>query len=581
MILLLLLSGCSKGGKKAEETAVASDTETTIQSQESVFETESEPAGLQIENSSETEESMLPEVEETESQEEKSFIQGVVAIDPGHQGGWVDMSGKEPYAPGSSELKAKATSGTKGKYSGIYEYELNLDIGLMLARELRLRGYEVVMLREDNDTAISNSERAIKANDSGADITIRLHADGVDDSSVNGASMLIPSSKNKYVGNLHEDSKALGEAVLECYCEATGMKNRGLSLRDDLTGTNWSKIPVALLEMGFMSNESDDKNMADEDFRRKMVQGIADGIDLYFADHPSQSQGLSGSAKIMNDANSDDSSLEEFLNELDNSQEASSPGTVKAAVESIARDYTDKAQKTGETWAVTITDMFDGSQADINGDEQVISASVIKVFIMAAVYERVLDPDSETAAAASEQSKWKNLIEKMITVSDNNASNTLVEMLGDGDFSKGAKLVNAFCQDHGYTRTSLGRRFLGSNEKGDNYTSSNDCARILQDIYNNALISKEASGEMLSYLKSQQWTNKIPKGIEEFDAETANKTGELAGNTGICENDIAIVWGRENDYVLCILASNLKSGNEKAISMIRDISRTVYQEIGQ
>ncbi len=87
----------------------------------------------------------------------------VVAIDPGHQGSWVNMSEQEPSGPGSSEMKAKATTGTQGRYTGVPEYQLNLDISLALQKELENRGYRVVMARTDNDTAISNSERALKA----------------------------------------------------------------------------------------------------------------------------------------------------------------------------------------------------------------------------------------------------------------------------------------------------------------------------------------------------------------------------------------------------------------------------------
>ncbi|MFQ9393940.1 MAG: N-acetylmuramoyl-L-alanine amidase [Lachnospiraceae bacterium] len=106
-----------------------------------------------------------------------------IAIDPGHQGSWVDMSAQEAMAPGSSETKAKATTGTEGRFSGVPEYELNLRIALALKSELISRGYEVVMTREDNDTAISNQERAQLANDSGAEACIRIHANGSDDSS--------------------------------------------------------------------------------------------------------------------------------------------------------------------------------------------------------------------------------------------------------------------------------------------------------------------------------------------------------------------------------------------------------------
>ena len=83
-----------------------------------------------------------------------------IAIDPGHQGYNVDMSAQEPMGPGSSEMKAKATTGTQGSFTGVPEYELNLNISKQLREELKNRGYEVMLTREDNDTAISNKERA-------------------------------------------------------------------------------------------------------------------------------------------------------------------------------------------------------------------------------------------------------------------------------------------------------------------------------------------------------------------------------------------------------------------------------------
>ena len=208
----------------------------------------------------------------------------VVAIDPGHQGSWVNMSEQEPSGPGSSEMKAKATTGTQGRYTGVPEYQLNLDISLALQKELENRGYRVVMARTDNDTAISNSERALKAYEEGGEIYVRIHANGSDDSSVNGALGMTPSYENPYVANLAEESYRLTECILNTYCNETGFNNLGIQYHDDMTGINWSKIPVMILEMGFMTNEHDDTAMQDTDMQAKMVSGIADGIDLYFGD---------------------------------------------------------------------------------------------------------------------------------------------------------------------------------------------------------------------------------------------------------------------------------------------------------
>lgn len=234
------------------------------------------------------------EMQQTESQEEQDLNTDSqisetqsngkkIAIDPGHQGYNVDMSEKEPMGPSSSEMKAKATTGTQGSFTGVPEYELNLNISKQLREELQNRGYEVKLTREDNDTAISNKERAELATQFGADIYVRIHANGSDDSNVNGAFTMIPSAENPYVGALHDKSYALGEAVINAYCESCKIKNSGVQIFDNMTGINWSTVPVIILEMGFMSNESDDTNMENPDFQKLMVQGIANGIDAYFA----------------------------------------------------------------------------------------------------------------------------------------------------------------------------------------------------------------------------------------------------------------------------------------------------------
>ncbi len=243
----------------------------------------------ETQNESDSESEMRAEITEetaqTEVSTETASVQKngyTVAIDPGHQGSWVDMSELEPSAPGSSEMKAQATTGTSGWYTGIPEYQLNLDISLALCEELENRGYSVIMTRMDNNTAISNAQRAVKAYQEGGDIYVRIHANGSEDTSVSGALGMTPSFDNAYVGYLAEDSYRLTECVLNAYCAETGFGNLGIQYHDDMTGINWSQIPVTILEMGFMTNESDDTAMADAAMREKMVTGIANGIDQYF-----------------------------------------------------------------------------------------------------------------------------------------------------------------------------------------------------------------------------------------------------------------------------------------------------------
>lgn len=206
----------------------------------------------------------------------------IIGIDPGHQSYHVDMSDLEPIGPGSSEMKARATTGTEGTYSGVPEYQLNLDISLKLRDVLEQRGYQVVLTRTDNDTAISNKERAEYAAANGAEIYVRIHANGDDSHTASGALAMAPSSSNPYVSQLSEESTRLSRCILDSYCEVTGFQNLGVQYYDNMTGINWSTVPVTILEMGFMTNQHDDTQMNDAAFQDTMVSGIADGIDAYF-----------------------------------------------------------------------------------------------------------------------------------------------------------------------------------------------------------------------------------------------------------------------------------------------------------
>jgi N-acetylmuramoyl-L-alanine amidase len=204
----------------------------------------------------------------------------LIAIDAGHQR--KGNNEKEPIGPGADISKPKVSTGTSGIATGVSEYQLNLDIALKVKEELINRGYEVFMIRETNDVNLSNRERAEMANESGADLFLRIHADGSENTSVNGTSTLYPSRDNPYVNYLFEDSYALSKAIVDAMCESTGAKNRGAIARDDMSGINWCTIPVCIIEMGYMSNEKEDKLMQTEEYQNKLVQGICNGIDDYY-----------------------------------------------------------------------------------------------------------------------------------------------------------------------------------------------------------------------------------------------------------------------------------------------------------
>lgn len=216
------------------------------------------------------------------------------------------------------------------------------------------------------------------------------------------------------------------------------------------------------------------------------------------------------------------------------------------------------------TWSVYVCDLVNNTEGAIQ-DARMQAASLIKLYIMGAVYENY-----DSIIAQYGQSSVDSNLYSMITVSDNDAANTLTGYLGGGDSGAGMQAVNSYCEAHGYTNTHMGRLLLQSNQYDDNYTSVSDCGHFLKSIYEGK--DKEGSIEASEFalLAAQTRRNKIPAQMP-ADVKVANKTGELSN----VENDAGIIYDSLNDLVIVFMSENLSEVGS-AQSSIASLSRQIY-----
>ncbi|MGC6770051.1 serine hydrolase [Enterococcus sp. LJL128] len=210
-----------------------------------------------------------------------------------------------------------------------------------------------------------------------------------------------------------------------------------------------------------------------------------------------------------------------------------------------------------------------------NSDSPIRAASIIKLFLMDMFYYQVqaglLQLDTSYALKASDKVggsgviqqmaegslfTYEELVNYMITVSDNTASNILLDILG------GTGTVNQFIQQQGYLNTRFERRFLDTAALAsglDNYTSAGDVGRLLTAIYHKQAVSPVYDQQMLMVLAGGQNRTKLPAQIG-AEVTVYNKTGEYS-EYGV-QSDACIFEKNGKAYILVILSQDGNEGEQ-------------------
>ncbi len=224
-------------------------------------------------------------------------------------------------------------------------------------------------------------------------------------------------------------------------------------------------------------------------------------------------------------------------------------------------------------WSVYVKNLKTGDMVNIN-ERAMYPASVIKPFVMASTFEQIKNKK------LSYDSRLKNLLKEMITVSDNEAYNELVRLNSSShSFVNGASVVNSYLKKNGFKKTECHSTLHPSSsyftsDGGSNRSSAKDCGVLLEKIYKGTCVSSKYSKEMLNLLLRQTRRWKIPSGLP-AGTKVANKTGETSSS----QHDMAIVYGPKATYVISAFSEN--AGEYYGVNGIRNISRYVYNYLNK
>jgi len=163
--------------------------------------------------------------------------------------------------------------------NGVKEKDINLQVALKLNNALQGAGYNTIMTR-DTDVFITLQDRYTIANSNYADIFISLHCNSASAASASGIEVLYCPQEGSKVKT--GDDYPLAQLLMEELAKGTGAVNRGVKKRTDLAVLKGTSMNAALIEMGFITNSEEVKNLQSDSYQNKIVESIVRAIQRYF-----------------------------------------------------------------------------------------------------------------------------------------------------------------------------------------------------------------------------------------------------------------------------------------------------------
>jgi beta-lactamase class A len=240
------------------------------------------------------------------------------------------------------------------------------------------------------------------------------------------------------------------------------------------------------------------------------------------------------------------------------------------------------AQNSSLTPGVFIVDLDTGGYTSVSGDASFAAASTIKIPILVAFFQavdegrvrldQILTLRSEHIVGGSgdlqDQSPGKKLtalevVTKMIEISDNTATNMLIDLLG------GAEALNQKFQTWGLTVTVI-RNSL-PDVTGTNTTSPKELVNLMAQVNQGGLVSVKSRDRLFHIMRQTRNDSLLPRGLGEGSI-IAHKTGSINSLSA----DVGMVDMPNGKRYLVAVMVKYGKNQKSADKLIRDISRTTY-----